>query len=105
MKLVYKTTGLPVAIADDVIIDAPPRRYVVAHFVQPHKPSSEGLVTVYPKGNPRAAEEFYVSLIGAEWIEREDRDESPKGPGTEEFRALVRRNVVRRANTLRRILR
>jgi hypothetical protein len=73
MKLVYKGTGEPVAIGDDVIIDTQPRRYVVAHFVKPHKPGSSGLVTLFPKGNPRAAQEFYVSVIGAEWIEREDR--------------------------------
>jgi hypothetical protein len=73
MKLVYKATGLPVAVGDEVRLDSPPRRYTVRHFRSPHKPSSEGHVTLFFENNPRAAQEFFVSVIGAEWIEREDR--------------------------------
>jgi len=41
--------------------------YIVEYFREPHKPGSSGKITTN-KG------EFYVGVIGAEWIEREDRD-------------------------------
>lgn len=37
------------------------------YFSHPHKPSSEGKVSL------ENGMEYYVSVIGAEWIEREDR--------------------------------
>jgi hypothetical protein len=45
----------------------------VEFFRFPHKPSSQGKISV--KGEfDTFASEFYVSVIGAEWIDRNDRD-------------------------------
>lgn len=46
------------------------RTVVVDWFQPPHKPSSEGKLTVR---DGCEYQEFYVSVIGAEWQEREDR--------------------------------
>lgn len=66
MKLVYKNTQQPVNLGDVVILKSG-EAATVDYFAQPHKPSSEGKVSILPGG------EFYVSVIGAEWIDREDR--------------------------------
>lgn len=72
MKLVYKATGKPVAIGDRVELRGQP--FVVTYFREPHKPASEGKVTLrVPEAQEPSGTEFYVSIIGAEWIEREDR--------------------------------
>jgi hypothetical protein len=72
MKLVYKATGKPVEIGDRV--DIRNCTNVVAYFRQPHKPDSEGKVTLRMPGEGEPlGREYYVSVIGAEWIEREDR--------------------------------
>jgi hypothetical protein len=43
----------------------------VDYFREPSKPASEGKVYVaFEDGGKR---EFYVSVIGAEWVNREDR--------------------------------
>jgi hypothetical protein len=42
-------------------------------FREPHKPSSSGHVVVKEMTELGFSKEFYVSVIGAEWIEREDR--------------------------------
>ena len=44
----------------------------VISFSKPHKPSSSGKVFVEVV-NDNWKQEYYVSVIGAEWIEREDR--------------------------------
>lgn len=73
MKLIYKGTTREVKVGDVV---ADPSRAadgvlgVVHYFRPPHKPSSSGKVTVQCAG---AMREYYVSVIGAEWVEREDR--------------------------------
>ena len=67
MKLVYKDRpAVEVKIGDVVFLDGEMRRKV-EYFRTPHKPSSEGKVTL------DNGAEYYVSVIGAEWIEREDR--------------------------------
>lgn len=71
MKLVFKATGKPVALGDAVTIDG--EAHTVMFFRPPHSPASSGKVVVAPAGNPRAATEYYVSVIGAEWIDREDQ--------------------------------
>jgi hypothetical protein len=76
VKLIYEATGKAVAVGDEVLLDAPIRRFTVGFFRKPHKPSSQGHVILYFEGNPRDAQEFYVSVIGARWIEREDREGS-----------------------------
>lgn len=71
MKLVYKETGIEVKEGDIVLKRS--GNWVVESFRPPHKPDSEGKVAVrFHTGN---AQEYYVSVIGAEWIEREDRVE------------------------------
>lgn len=75
MRLVYSETETPVAIGDEVILDAPVRRYTVGFFRPPHKPSSQGHVTLYLEGNVRLAQEYYVSVIGARWVDREDQQD------------------------------
>lgn len=78
MKLVYKATGLPVALGDTVILLGSGEEARVAHFKPPHKPSSQGHVTVdfplHKRRRANATREYYVSIIGAEWIDREDRE-------------------------------
>lgn len=75
MILVYKDTGHTVQKGD--IVDFGEGDYVVQHFFKPHKPSSEGKVTVYRRFKDpfEYAREFYVSVIGAVWIDREDRQD------------------------------
>ena len=46
---------------------------VVNHFALPHKSSSEGEISVQVDGE-KYSSEFYVSVIGAQWIDREDRN-------------------------------
>lgn len=71
MRLVYTATGQPVAVGDSVAISGVPVE--VIYFRPPHKPSSEGHVLVAYGPQVCDSREFYVSVIGAEWIEREDR--------------------------------
>lgn len=65
MKLVYTQTQTPVQVGDQVTVNGQVVR--VDHFRPPHKPESSGRVTL------SNGAEYYVSVIGAEWIEREDR--------------------------------
>jgi hypothetical protein len=74
MRLVYKATQAEVKIGD--IVDLRPGKRKVVSFRPPHKPASEGKITVaIPAKPPFDQQEYYVSVIGAEWIEREDRQE------------------------------
>lgn len=72
MRLTYDKTGEEVKAGDIVHLrdDAP---YIVYGFSKPHKPSSEGKVSVRAMTETAFFREFYVSVIGASWIEREDR--------------------------------
>jgi hypothetical protein len=74
MKLVYKGTSQEVKVGDQIVTDD--AVFTVEHFTKPHKPASSGKVTVKlgDKFNKLVRAEFYVSVIGAEWIEREDRE-------------------------------
>ena len=72
MRLVYKSTNKEVQIGDTVTL----RDGVLArieYFTKPHKPSSSGKVTVFVLAGDQHVAEYYVGVIGAEWIEREDR--------------------------------
>lgn len=73
MKLVYVDTGKPVQVGDVVTL-RDGEKATVSYFREPHKPASEGKVTV-SHGENDMGREFYVSVIGARWIEREDRTE------------------------------
>jgi hypothetical protein len=72
MRLVYKGTQLEilVKVGDEVIINKV--TYVVEYFRKPHSPASSGKVTVRRPKAP-GGEEYYVNIINAEWVDREDR--------------------------------
>lgn len=71
MRLVYKETGAEVKVGD-VITMPDGDKCEVTYFRPPHKPSSSGKVLVKFEGR-NCNIEYYVGVIGAEWIEREDR--------------------------------
>lgn len=66
MQLVYRNSKQPVKVGDPVVVSGVAT--TVAHFSEPHSPNSEGKVSLESGGF------FYVSVIGAEWIDREDRE-------------------------------
>ncbi len=79
MRLVYKNSGNEVKVGD-VVPDFRGELQKVISFREPHKPSSSGKVSVKtplpPVGDGPAfsdEREYFVSVINAEWIEREDR--------------------------------
>lgn len=72
MRLVYKETGEEVKVGDVVTLSNE-KKCKVAYFRPPHKTSSSGKVTVQFGEDKFNCMEYYVSVIGAEWIEREDR--------------------------------
>lgn len=77
MRLVYTATQKPVQIGDTVTL-RDNQRFTVDHFAKPHKPDSEGKVALKPYGwSTSSCSEYFVSVIGAEWIEREDRANLP----------------------------
>ena len=69
MKLVYKS-GVEVRVGDIVKVDGEESR--ITFFRPPHSPASSGKVSIEGIGAGLSGE-FYVSIIGAEWIDREDR--------------------------------
>jgi hypothetical protein len=69
MRLVYIDYGYEVKVGDTVRL-RDNETATVERFDKPHKPSSSGKCIVSVKGRNR---EYYVGVIGAEWIEREDR--------------------------------
>jgi len=77
MRLVYEKTGAEVKVGD-IVETSRGQKVRVDFFREPHKPASSGKVVV--KGADGSAREYYVSVIGAEWIEREDRGEGPDQP-------------------------
>lgn len=87
MRLIYspkeercaegKKPGDEVAVGDRVNIARADRGeteawVTVDYFRKPHKTSSEGKISVKYDG-ARCTSEYYVGIIGAEWVEREDR--------------------------------
>lgn len=70
MKLVYENSAKEVQVGDIVQIRG--TDYIVRDIVRPHKPSSTGRV-----GLVSLSEKLYYfpNVIGAHWIEREDRNE------------------------------
>ncbi len=73
MKLIYTTSGKEVQVGDVVKLDDD-ESVRVTYFRPPHKASSSGKVSV--KSAQGWSQEFYVGVIGCEWIEREDRGET-----------------------------
>lgn len=77
MKLVYTETGKEVKVGDK-IVTGEGIHYTVMYFGKPSSPNSSGKITV--KDASGQSHEYYVGIIGAEWIEREDRadwDDTP----------------------------
>jgi hypothetical protein len=72
MRLVYEASGKEVVVGDTVHLDG--NAYTVWYFDKPHKPASSGKVFIRPISNENGfSAEYYVSVIGAKWIEREDQ--------------------------------
>jgi hypothetical protein len=71
MKLTYDKTGEEVKTGDIVHISGVP--HFVYGFNKPHKPASSGKVSVKSMDSEGWGHEYYVSVIGATWIDREDR--------------------------------
>lgn len=73
MRLVYeKNQQQEVKIGDKVTLDGD--ELTVEYFRPPHSPTSSGKITVRHVEH-RWSAEYYVGIIGAVWIEREDRGE------------------------------
>lgn len=72
MRLVYKGTDKEVQVGD-ITPTVKGEMVEVTYFREPHKSTSEGKISVKSK-DAEWSREFYVSVIGAEWIEREDRE-------------------------------
>jgi len=73
MRLIYKGNGNEVKIGDLVRIGN--EDHVVTFFREPHKPSSSGKVCIRWVNDDRSllGNEYYVGVIDAVWIEREDQ--------------------------------
>ena len=69
MKLVYSINNDPVQLGDLVTL-SDGTEVKIHYFRKPHKPESSGKVTVQEHGTTR---EYFVSVIGAKWIDREDQ--------------------------------
>jgi hypothetical protein len=73
MKLVYTDNPARAVKVGDVVTLRDGEQVRVSYFRPPHKPSSSGRVNVHNVATPQAVREYYVGVIGAEWIEREDQ--------------------------------
>ena len=72
MRLVYEgSNNAPVEIGDPVIVKGTP--YYVMSITKPHKPASTGRVLCKAMTEEAWVCEWFPSVIGATWIEREDR--------------------------------
>lgn len=73
MRLIFEATGEEVKVGSRCKVSGVD--HVVTYFKPPHKPSSSGKICVKPVGQSsiNTTREFYVSVIGAKWIEREDQ--------------------------------
>jgi hypothetical protein len=100
MKLVHKRSGKLAKIGDQWSYKK--RKFCLLGAVLPHKTSSEGRVCVRIefKDGTTNEQEFYCSVAGLEWIEREDRIARPPEEPVQEhfigFAVLVRGKDGRR---------
>lgn len=76
MKLVIKATGEEVQIGQQVTTFRGDLVQVTG-WKKPHKPSSEGKIYVadvaLEQPSPSDIREYYPGVVGAMWVEREDR--------------------------------
>ena len=71
-RLIYVATGELVKRDDKITLRDGEIR-TVGHFAPPHKANSEGKVTVHAGADDLHGREYYVSIIGAKWVGREDQ--------------------------------
>jgi len=78
MRLVYEKTGAEVKVGDTIKVERRDQTVElrVDYFAEPHKPSSSGKVTVMESTG--GTSEYFVGVIGAKWIEREDQKVCPE---------------------------
>lgn len=75
MRLVYINEPTREVKVGDTVTTGNGDTYVVEAFSKPHKPAASGRVNVSWRENGEEYNaEYYVGVIGAEWIEREDRN-------------------------------
>jgi hypothetical protein len=88
MRLVYENDhSREVKVGDEVTLEKSGEKMFVTYFREPRTPASEGKVSVHEEKGGQFGPEYYVSVIGAVWIEREDRpadDDFDDGSGEEE---------------------
>ena len=74
MKLIYTNDNEEVSIND--IVDIRGIKHRIVDLSPPHKPSSSGHVYVqrFTDTSSASVNRYYVGVIGAEWIDREDRE-------------------------------
>lgn len=65
MRLVVQATG------EEAKIGQTYNGHLLTYFRRPHKPSSSGKCSVMDESGQ--TREYYVGVLGLEWIEREDR--------------------------------
>ena len=72
MRLVYEgSNNAPVVLGDVVHVKGTP--YYVMSITKPHKPASTGRVLCKAMTEEAWVCEWFPCVIGATWIEREDR--------------------------------
>lgn len=71
MQLVYSCNKEPVQSGD--VVHVRNQAYYVENIVEPHKPSSTGRVWCRSMCEGKYFNEWFPSVIGAEWIDREDQ--------------------------------
>lgn len=71
MRLIYQSTKAEVKVGDITHVRNQP--YVVTQIRQPHSPASTGRVCLRSMCERKYYFEYYPIVIGADWVEREDR--------------------------------
>lgn len=95
MKLIYTETKKEVEVGDEVKTFRGDM-VSIKEIIKPHKSSSTGLVRIIYLVGPPIEHSVYPSVVGAEWIEREDRAENiervarPSNKGARPFHASTR---------------
>lgn len=72
MRLVYEGVAGSEVKVGDVVFLRDGEKAVVTYFRPPHSPASSGKINVRREGC-NYDDEYYVGVIGAKWIDREDR--------------------------------
>jgi hypothetical protein len=71
MKLIYERNGNEVNLGDTVLIKGKP--YYLQAIIEPHKPSSTGRVWCVTMDERKVFNEWFPSVIGAVWVNRNDQ--------------------------------